>query len=414
MLWPHLWVLVGHESYTTYRDGLSNSEKLQFEKMEELIRDTSFWEEMRDFCAVTVPATVALRLMDMSITRAKHVNAIWTALGQHLVTAFSNCKNIDNQRKLEVYRAFEKARNSAHRPVFDAAWVLDPANLERIRQLATSTIHDSDIQEWARLRNNTIDVLSLTARRKVLTERRAAKAHQTKVARLDPEANACDDVDDAEFRSESERLVKEVREEFGNYYANRKPYTNWTLRTENDWVDIDGKLKFFAVRILNMACTISDVERLHKCYAHVHTASRNRLKLDRADRLTNARFICRLKRTTKIAKEDINISLIESFTTLSISDDEALYQWGEMLEEAITRTSQSIAAPSEDDISVQYSAQGTSEPEASEQPMATNVDTTSIEVTESDNEEEPIGTGPALPLGLREAGLTLGMYGHHM
>ena len=66
------------------------------------------------------------------------------------------------------------------------------------------------------------------------------------------------------------------------------------LETEDDWIGTDGSLRFSAIKILNMACTISDIERLHKVYSLIHTPTRSSLTDDRVDRLSMAHVISQL------------------------------------------------------------------------------------------------------------------------
>lgn len=418
LLKPHLWSLVENATYIEYRDSLSVADRGKCEKMEKIINDRGFWEEMKEFCVVTTPATVALRLMDMSLVRTKHVNAIWTALGNHLVVSLNACKDMDSQKKRNVLSAFEKERKSAHRPVFDAAWVLDPSNLDKVRGMATSTIDPEDLKEWTRLKENTIRVLSLMAKRQVLTSLRKSTSPLAKKAKMDIGSPASGKIDNNELHSKTEALAANLYDEFVTYYGGRKQYSNLTLLDEDDWLKTDGALKFFAVRVLHMACTISDVERLHKCYAHVHTSSRNRLKQDRVDRLTIARFIRRLENSSATGKTDFNLSAIEKFTSVTLSEDEALFQYGSMLEDAMIRTSKSIASQSHEGEQISVSYAGSSTVELADVEDAEEIEDEKIQ-EEPQYASDPddggaIGVGPALPKPVRELGQQLGMYGQYM
>ena len=402
LLKPHLWGLVKNANYVEYRDGLTVGDRQKCQRMEEIISDRGFWEEMKEFCAITTPATVALRLMDMSLVRTKHVNAIWAALGNHLTASLDACKEMDGKKKQNVLSAFEKERKSAHCPVFDAAWVLDPSNLDRVRGMATRTIDPEDLKEWRRLKENTVCVLSLMAKRQVLTSLRKSTSQLAKRPKMDIGTAGSDQIDISELQSKAEALAADLCDEFVHYYGGRKQYSRLTLREEDDWLKTDGALKFFAVRVLHMACTISDVERLHKCYAHVRTSSRSRLKQNRVDRLTIARFIRRLENKSAMGKTDFDLSAIEKFTSVTISEDEALFEYGSMLEDAIIRTSRSIASVSHEGelISVNYAgfsaveiadAQGTEEDEIQE------------DVSDSDD-GGAIDVGPTFPRPVRELG----------
>jgi hypothetical protein len=204
-----------------------------------------------------------------------------------------------------------------------------------------------------------LEVLEITVRRKVLVDLRVKKQDARKRQRIAEEApddvRSAEDprtsppVSGAEFEVEFEKLWTLVQKEFRDYYAGEGIYAEEKLGSEDEWVTTDGALRFFAVRILNMACTISDVERLHKVYSGVHTPARNRLSNGRVDELSMARLVLRIRETERMTKHRrIEDDDIRYFATLTLDKAmAALHAWGVVLSDALVAVARAINQPSD-------------------------------------------------------------------
>jgi hypothetical protein len=348
------------DDYDSYKDGLDARGRLECERMEVIVENKMFWAAIKTFCTVSTPAVEALRLLDRSACRTKDVNQIWAAVGNRLGTLLNDPALVCTPAKrLDVFQLYLKHRAKHHRPAFDAAEVLNPANLPQIRRFSTQLASLDERTEWTRMRKNTLKVLEITVRRKVLVDLRVKKQDARKRQRI---AEAAPDdvrpaedprtpppVSGAEFEVEFEKLWTLVQKEFRDYYAGEGIYAEVKLGSEDEWVTTDGALRFFAVRILNMACTISDVERLHKVYSGVHTPARNRLSNGRVDELSMARLVLRIRETERMTKHRrIEDDDIRYFATLTLDKAmAALHAWGVVLSDALVAVARAINQPSD-------------------------------------------------------------------
>jgi len=419
--------MIRHNLYKDYKRGLSGELGQQFDQLENLILRETFWEEMAEFTSILLPAVVALRLMDQSTVRCKDVVRIWESLGDRLGIVLHDSKLSLERRKL-VFSSFVKAWGSAHRPIFDAAWVLDPENLPEITKWTRGlSAPAEDKAKWGKRRDNTLSILRLMVRRSaLLTQRRswlsAKETRSTKRARsseledLSAEDLADGVLEDAAFVVDNVRLdadydvaMTEVTDEFMDYYLGRGrfgPDAPYQMRTDQDWPVVDGRLMVFAIRALNMACTVSDIERLHKVYSLVHTPERSCLKDDRVDRLSMGRVVDKLDQCPK--KPLFNTKAFEAFTTLSASQEEDLVSWFRLVDAAITGTAATIVGgniaicpqPLED---AEEAGVVSVEPDA--------LPDVGVEAVVEPNDSTG---GPQLPTNLARLGRHLGMYGQHM
>ena len=169
-------------------------------------------------------------------------------------------------------------------------------------------------------------------------------------------------------------------------------------------------MKYYALRAANMACTISNVERLHKCYASIHTASRNRLALDRVDRIAIARRIRRSQQLEPVAKNDFDASQLEKFESLSAEQEAAIVQWADMMKGALRLVQQTIQDPN-----------GTASSDETASSEGEDSDDDAILFDEEQESEEsnvasdvPDESVPVMPAKLVETGRNLGLYGQYM
>lgn len=344
--------LLCDDKFTEYKSNQPARVRIDFEKMETIIQDKAFWLDLKTFCSASLPGVEALRLLDRSAARAKDVNPVWLALGVALGKVLGD-KNLsfDADRRLAIFNLYKKQRANAHRPVFDAAEVLNPANLATIRKHVNQAASDAARAEWKRMRTNTEICLQMLVRRKTLVDLRASlRAERSKRQRMDDaakdEEEDEDEVSPELFEVKFRDTWAKVSEDFGDYYTGGGDYAEFKMTSESDWLRSDSRLKYYAIRILNMACTISDVERLHKVYSGIHTPARNRLLDCRVDDLAMARLILRIEemeRTTKARVRDEDIRGFASKTLDKAMDE--LITWGGELAEAYVAVSKTLQQP---------------------------------------------------------------------
>jgi len=400
-LWTTLGWLILNEEYYEYKDCQTTRVREEFAKYEAIIRDASFWSGVKAFCKVAFPGACALRLMDRSAVRTKDVNPIWTSLGNSIGEVLAE-KHLElaAEKKHAVFSLFLEHRRKAHCPVFDAAQVLNPANLTEVRRLATRSTAEVEIAEWRRLRDNTLVVLEQVVRRRAMVEARSARSQKRqKVDNVGvSDVEDMDDIPSEIVEARFKELWPKVREEFRDYYAGQGKYSGNKLDSEDGWVDTDGLLKFFAVRILNMTCTISDVERLHKVYSGIHTPARNRLLDARVDELSMARLALRVKEANRMNKARITLDDIKAFEALSMEKGAAaLLEWSKVLSDALVRVGRAIDQP-RDTIEVLESTEslGEGHDEAESLDLQPEEDDDGDSETPEETTEAPLGIPPRL------------------
>lgn len=447
--------MIPTSEYEDYRQSQSVAVRAEFSRLEALIERKSFWDDLRHFTDLMAPATVALRLMDESSARCKDVNSIWTSLGSHLAVELEKACNsphspLDKGRAKEVFLAFEKCRVSAHRPIFDAAFALDPTNLDKIRSWMTGHSGDDENSDWPRIKKNTLDVLRLVASRKTCLDMRAAlrsasesATQPTGTSNKRPRQERSDvhsmvEINQEELAANVKSTYLELQTEFYDYCIGRGAYVNsadeLAAHGEDLWLITDGKLKFYAIRILNMACTISDVERMHKVYAGIHTSARNSLTDERADRLSMARICSRLqsKSTADNIIKYYDSRVLSQFKSLSREDEELLVNWGARRSGALLAVQRTINEPCAGGFSFGMVSSedaeallGAEDAEARLGAEEVNGNNGAMDIREEPIEqiqeaiEDPLedvsrNTGPRLPAALRSFGAGLGLYGQHL
>jgi hypothetical protein len=357
VLRPNLFGLVlASDGYAAYKSDQNARDRAEFEKYETLIQNQAFWNDVKNFCQIAVPATVALRLLDCSHIRTKDVNTIWTSLGKRLAEVLLTTP-VSWECKKEVFDCFKRVRLNAHRPIFDAAWVLDPVNLTKVRAWANHTDTDAERAEWIRMKKNTLDILGMMQRRKLYVNAQKSEREKQKRARMSSENTDVQSRSSIEVEVDRDALEVEYQSsfdsltaEFTDYYAGRREFGGGlVLRTVDDWIASDGRLKYFAIRATHMACTISNIERLHKAYAFIHTPERNMLLDPRVDRLTLARIICRMNEKSafdeSVWRVKYEIGSIETFSLLPNNVEESFASFHHILDTALELTRRSIQSP---------------------------------------------------------------------
>jgi hypothetical protein len=328
-----------------------------FAPVERISRDTEFWNGLEFFYNLLIPALMALRLMDSSSVRAKDIIPIWENLEGKMIVALMDPRfaSFDTEVKIAVLKQYVDTRTDAHRPVFDAAWVLDPSNRQRVQELASGRCSAGERRTWASRRENTLNVLRVMAKRKMLIEQKKAfraassSTQSAKRVRVGDEAAIEFELDEERHAAASQQEFEEIRNEFFAYISGTGCFSSSGLSSfssieESYWCANGSSLNFYAIRILNMAATISDVERLHKVYAGIHTPSRNRLSDCRVDRLALARIASRV---FSLDKKPF-ITQLKSFTAFSEAEEQLLVDWSQLQSNAISQLARTIQEPTAD------------------------------------------------------------------
>ena len=352
--------LPSDSTYLVYKS--THTAKIQsevFDPVEAIIRDVSFWKDLKFFHRIMLPAVRALRLMDSFSVRAKDVIDIWENLESRLIVELMHADfaSVNVEVKKMVLEQYIKSRTNAHRPVFDAAWVLDPANRQKVREFASGRCTEEERETWSSRRDNTLQVLERIVKRKTLLEQKQEFRKQGKtpkdVKRTKVEAEEQPPV---EFVLDKERHSADCTAEFervqGEFFAyisgtgafSTASSSSSSSLDENFWFMAGCSLSFYAIRILNMAATISDVERLHKVYAGIHTPSRNCLTDSRVDRLALARIASRV---LSLDPKPF-ISQLDNFATYSPAEELALAEWAMVQSQAVSHLARTIQEPTLD------------------------------------------------------------------
>jgi len=349
-------------TYLEYKS--SHTAKLKseiFDPVEGIIRSVSFWKDLAFFHKIMLPAVKALRLMDSSCVRAKDVINIWENLEGRLVVALmqDDFAAYDVEVKQAVLKQYVQSRTDAHRPVFDAAWVLDPANRQRLRELASGRCTEDERETWSSRRDNTLLVLRTMVKRRKLLDQRQEFRKQSKAADSMKRAKVEAPGELGEFVLDVERHQAgwrneccRVETEFLEYVSGNGQFSaagsssssSAGTSSEAFWFAQGCFLNFYAIRIMNMAATISDVERLHKVYSGIHTPCRNRLAESRIDRLALARISSRL---LSLDPKPF-ISQLDDFTSYSKEEEQTLVEWGQLQSQAVGHLARTIQEPSLD------------------------------------------------------------------
>jgi len=158
--------LFGNEEYSKWLQSANPSKREEADQFLTSWKDDRLWYRLEFLVAVTLPLVNALRLMDTSKVRAKHVFKIWEKLGVHLAGVLKDSKwsSINKSEKKEIFELYLAAMDNACYPIVYAAYALDPTNLAEVRQLAASR-DDEDAVAWETILEHTKHVLATVIRR---------------------------------------------------------------------------------------------------------------------------------------------------------------------------------------------------------------------------------------------------------
>lgn len=335
-------VLRGLPDDPTYKKWVVDQKKAsvrkEIEDIRAIVNNHEFWQQMNFMVGCLSPAVWALRLMDQSRIRVKDANNIWDALGRRLAAVLMDeeYSDIGTELKKKIYELFVDDCVAAHCPIFDAAWALDPRNFQELKRLSSSS-NPVDLSNWNSLKRNVEHVLKTIVCREIKIEKKGTTRKRVRVE-VDHDGEASDDeieaadISSAEVKQFPEETARDVIKEFYDYLNQRNCYTGADTKQEaiTFWISNAELLKSRAIIILNIACTISDVERLHKVYSTIHTSTRNRLKADRVDNLSTARVA---RRVLSQSVKPFHSGTFE-FGQLSESEIEATSKWAQMVVDA--------------------------------------------------------------------------------
>lgn len=319
---PVLEALCENEWFLQYKADLTKPQKLKLARLVEIIKNKAFWDQADFFLHVTEPMAVACRLMDQSAVRACDVNRIWESLAVRLALALDPTKftNVPVAKKLLIFTTFTNCRKAAHRPVFDAAFILDPRNRDEVRTRLLSR-NVSMTKCFAEQLKNTEATLMTVIKRGVYVELKTrGDEFQAEVAKRFTHAMS---------------ILHSYLHRNGQFCA-----SNDVCNVQDFWLFKGLGLGGYATIILNMGATVSDVERLHKLYSLIHTATRASLGLKRVDALARATYFSRMGPQSKPEFKGL-----EAFESTSLEQHNELVQWGESLGIASLRTRLTIANP---------------------------------------------------------------------
>jgi hypothetical protein len=324
---PKLAEALSQKEYKDYAKGLPPAGKADEKEVTSLLADATFWEELDFALAVTLPITVALRLMDKTNIRARHAHKVWANLGAHLATVLLDAawSAVEKTKKRKIFALYAQQWDDAHYPVMGAAYFLDPANLAEIREMSKKKEDGDDFEDYDDLISDTQHCIELVIRRKwagLNEEEIEAKVVKAKQG-LDHYIAGSD-----EFK--------------GRKYDEAESVEGW-------WTGTRCLLAGIAKIILFIAVTISDVERLHKVYSIVHTPARNRLRDDRVDRFALSNLAMREKR--KSSKPEVTGRFDDWFAFTNLSEEvlDDLLRWTQtmMAADRQTRASLNVSGGSE-------------------------------------------------------------------
>jgi len=348
---PTLRTMVEEEEgqYRSWANTQPAKTKAEIKEFEAIVSDqqNKFWKQMSFMVECLQPASQALRLMDQSRIRAKDVNNIWNGLEKRLTLTLADdrFKDTDQGLKVKVLQQFVEERERAQYPVFDAAWALDPCNHAELLRLGQSS-EAVDLQKWRIIQDNTEHTLLTIACRKIKVDdpevRKAIK--RLKLDKEDKEDQQA--VNRAKRQLILEKAKKHsdaAAKEFLSYCSGSSHFAkaDFTLEFKEFWIKYGMDLKASALIILNIACTISDIERLHKVYSTIHTSSRNRLLNGRVDELSTARVARRLLNQVQKPVFD---GVVE-FGKLTDNEKLALIRWSQQAASADCAVQRTLLEP---------------------------------------------------------------------
>lgn len=293
--------MLANEDFCSYMDSDANARTVKlFADVKNALIDSTFWENIRVALEICIPITVALRHMDKSTIRSRHVHKLWSALGGHVakVLQSDSWKSVSQATKRQVYQIYKKSWLDSHYPIMSAAYILDPLNYKEIRTMMLQA-SEGKCDEWLQYDRDTISCLRTLCKR----------------------VFAGDGLQDT---------TKKVEKLYADYKAKSGSFADISIDEDEDpeswWTSRVNPLGRLAIILINIVCTCSNVERLHKIYSMVHTPERNQLKEERVDRLVKGNLATRMQRVQKMGELQSASEILNSFSgNNSGSSDRSLF-----------------------------------------------------------------------------------------
>ncbi len=312
------------DHFKAYKDDKQTKpeKKARCREVKETILDNDFWMSLQ-FCVDAMsPLLIVLRIFDRSCTLAGFVHWLWGQLRDSICAALGkeDYVSIPIAVKQGILDVVEDTFLKECSFVFDAAYVLNPAFYDVICSLAASR-DLCDVQEWGDLRQGTLDILTHVVRRDVGTR------------------GLIEDFD---------THMKKVTLEFQQFYTRKATFSDASSLGDDEDADIWWEntasgtlLKFYAIRVLNVAHAVSNVERNHKITSMIHTDKRNRLRRELVDTLTKAHLAQKNLRVSERRKEKFRPTMSDFKFISEISPDaeKDFDRWIEQVAGAVESTS---------------------------------------------------------------------------
>jgi hypothetical protein len=291
------------------------------EHVRTVVDDKVFWLNV-NFCIESLTAVViVMRHFDRSTSMTGYVRYLWSLLSESVAVSFgkSVSEHVDVITKQEILNTVEDTFLGECSHVFDAAYVLNPHFLTDVRRLARSR-NEMDIGEWSDLKESTVSVLTTLISRDLIV--RGQEQQQLSV-------------------------ISKVTSELMEYYLQSGSFAS--VHTVDAAVDVEllwesigenTTLKSYAIMILNIAHSVSNVERNHKVTSLIHSSRRASLGCAMVDTLTRGNLSIRNSDVAAPAK--FSLQDVTLLTALSHDDLLSLEQWAEMQQLALLKTKQTI------------------------------------------------------------------------
>jgi hypothetical protein len=286
-----------------------------------IVKDAQFWEMMDFVCQALGSVVVGLKAMDSSAVRAVHAWDIWEKIESGIILAVCNPTFVDVPFaiKIALLERHQKEREKAMWPVIHAAYVLNTKNVVEIRRLkATENLEDKE--RWKLMTKDTKAIIATVVKRQVMVLKKASV--------WGPELQGAFDV-----------RIADVLRDYGLYTAGLEPF-NTPPNTMKDamsyWINLESPLASVALKILYVAVTTSDVERLHKRYGQIHSSPRASMLHGRVDSYVVAQVGLRHEHGTGKVPP---FNLEHAFRPLTEQDEEVIIQWGMDLKETLRNAS---------------------------------------------------------------------------
>ncbi len=292
------------ELFSAYVSGLpDHSKRSQMTDVKEIIEDIQFWKSVAFVVDVLTPLLVVLKIFDRSSALAGYIHWLWSLLDESVSVQCGKEGHewVDVEVKQTIRQSIANDYLGECSDVFDVAYILNPHFYDEIFVRASSITTDGS---WDDLKSTGYSILDIFLKRDHLTK--------------------CRTLRDITIETH------ELRTSFQNYYLRRDKFQNAKSCPKNEdpilWWDMtcssSSLLKRYAIRILHIAHSVSDVERNHKVTSLIHTSTRNRLKLEKVDMLTKANLAWRNELAVRAPRSRFGLLPEEMTKLVRLSDDE--------------------------------------------------------------------------------------------